>query len=313
MIISRMALEDVVPEAREWLRRSYARLITSGAQVLLLFIGAQLQSRMAWLLCLGLVAFISVLAWLSALYRLRTLRNTPVSTVASAAQGYVELSGRGQHFCDPPLYSQLRGRPCLWCRYLVEEEEGDEWRTVDRGETSASFMLRDHTGECVVDPESAEIVTRHKDRWTDQNMRYTEWVLIEQDVLRVVGQFRTQGGASEPFDTRAELGEMLAAWKQDMPRLLARYDLDRDGLLLGDEWESVRCDALRAVVQLRTSRQQQPETHLVGRPPDGALFLISNMPHDKLLRRYLLWGWAHLALFFAALSGMAWVARNVHS
>jgi hypothetical protein len=249
---------------------------------------------------------LSACAWLSALYRLRTLRNTPTSTVAAAAQGHVELAGRGQPFGQPPLLSQFMGRPCLWCRYLAEEEKDDEWHTVDRGETSTSFMLRDRTGECVVQPESAEIFTRHRDHWTDRSMRYTEWVLLPQDSLRVVGYFRTVGGGTEAFDTRAELGAVLTEWKQDMPQLLARYDSNRDGVLQADEWERVRRDAMAEVLRVRREVQSQPETHILSRPADGQLFLISNLPQQHLERRYLLWTWAHLAIFFAALAGMTW-------
>ena len=76
------------------LRRSYVQLITSGAQLLLLIVGIRLESRSGWLYCLALMAIISVFAWLSSLNRLRAIRDTPTSRVASAAQGYVELTGR---------------------------------------------------------------------------------------------------------------------------------------------------------------------------------------------------------------------------
>ena len=110
-----------------WLRREYAQLLTSGAQLLLLIIGMRLNSRHGWLYCLAAVALISVFAWVSALYRLRTIRNTPTSRIASAAQGYVELVGKGAQFCDPPLLSQLRHQPCLWSRYRVEERVRSQW------------------------------------------------------------------------------------------------------------------------------------------------------------------------------------------
>ena len=287
--------------AQEWLRRSYAQLVTSGAQLVLVVLALQLQTRSAWLLCLGLLALLSLLAWLSALYRLRTLRNTPTSTIAAAAQGHVELAGRGQPFGQPPVFSQLKGRPCLWCRYLVEEKSDDGWSTVEHGETSTSFMLRDRTGECVVQPESAEIFTRHRERWTDKNTRYTEWLLLQEDSLRVVGQFRTLGAGTEAFDSRAELSALLGEWKQDMPRLLARYDSNRDGELSAEEWEPVRRDAMLEVQRIRRQAQSQPETHILNRPANGALFLISNQPQQHLQRRYLLWSWAHLAIFSGAL------------
>jgi len=84
------------------LRREYAHLVTSGAQLLLLLVGLKLESRNGWLVCLSIMAAISILAWLSALNRLRTIRDTPTSKIASAVQGYVELTGRGHPFGEHP-------------------------------------------------------------------------------------------------------------------------------------------------------------------------------------------------------------------
>lgn len=213
------------------LRRSYAELITSGAQLLLLFIGIHLESREAWLGCLSAMAIISFFAWLSALHRLRTIRGTPTSRIASAAQGYVELIGRGKPFGEMPLISKCRQLPCLWYRYKIEQRGSkDEWKTVGSGESLDSFMLRDDTGDCVVDPEYAEIVTKHRDQWQEGDYRYTEWKLINSDKLYVIGEFRTRSGAIE-FDSRAELNALLAEWKQDKPALHARFDLNNDGEL----------------------------------------------------------------------------------
>ncbi len=292
------------------LRLGYAQMITSGAQLLLVFVGLRLQTRLAWLASLALIALISVFAWLSNLYRLRALRDTPTSLIEAAAQGQVELAGIGEPFCDPPIYSQLKRRPCLWCRYQIEERRKNEWHTVDRGETSNTFVLRDRTGVCVVDPELAEIVTLHHEQWTDGEQRLTEWVLLKGDALRVVGAFRTLNGTSEPFDTRSELSALLGEWKQDMPRLLARFDADRDGVLSVDEWENARRAAMQEVLQRKDQWLAQPETHLIARPTDGQLFLISNMSEDKLLRRYTLWGAAHLLILLAALAGVGWTLHN---
>ena len=293
-----------------WLRRGYAQLLTSGAQLLLLIIGMRLNSRAGWLYCLAAIALISVFAWLSSLYRLRTLRNTPTSKIASAAQGYVELEGRGGQFCEPPILSQLRHLPCLWSRYRIEERDQSEWQTRESGETSHSFMLRDESGECVVDPEQAEIITQHCDQWQEGNFRYTEWKLIEQDRLYVIGQFRTRSDGILVFDKRQALSELLADWKADMPALLSRFDLDKDAQLSSTEWELVRSAAKREVEKVERDFQAQGATSIISRPSDGQLFLISNMSQARLSRRYLLWGLAHLIIFFGSLGGLGWVLNQ---
>ena len=292
------------------LRREYAQLVTSGAQLLLLLIGLKLESRQGWLICLSVMAAISILAWLSALNRLRAIRDTPTSKIASAAQGYVELSGRGHPFGDP-LLGKLSLLPCLWYRYRIEQREsGNKWKTMDAGESDDTFILRDDTGECVIDPEQAEILTLHHDQWHDGDYRYTEWKLIEHDSLYVIGQFRTQGGSSVEFDTHAELNALLAEWKQDMPALLKRFDLDNDGTLNAQEWMLARSAASREVARMMREAQAQPDINIVGRPRDGKLFMVSNLGQDKLARRYLLWSWAHLLIFFGALGGAGWVLQK---
>src|SRR3989304_913208 len=293
------------------LRREYAQLVTSGAQLLLLFAGFKLESRNGWLACLSVMALISIPAWLSALKRLRAVRDTPTSRVASAAQGYVELTGRGQPFGDIPLLGRLTQLPCLWYRYKIEQRTSrNKWQTVDSGESDDTFMLRDDTGVCVVDPEQAEIITRHRDQWHEAEHRYTEWKLLEEDHLYAIGQFRTQGGSTLEFDTRAELNALLAEWKKDMPTLHSRFDLDNNGELDVKEWMLARSAAKREVTKMMREAQAQPDIHIISRPRDGKLFLISNLTPDKLSGRYLFWTWAHLIIFFGALGGVGWLLQT---
>ena len=294
-------------------RREYAHLVTSGAQLLLLLVGLRLESRNGWLVCLSIMAAISILAWLSALSRLRVIRDTPTSKIASAAQGYVELTGRGHPFGEP-LLGKLSLLPCLWYRYKIEQRDSErKWRSMESGESDDTFTLRDETGECVVDPEQAEILTQHRDQWLDGDYRYTEWKLIEHDSLYVIGQFRTQGGGSVEFDTNTELSALLAEWKRDMPALLKRFDLDNDGTLNSQEWMLARSAASREVARMMREAQAQPDINIISRPREGELFLISNLDQDKLSRRYLLWSWAHLAIFFGALGGIGWVLQSARS
>lgn len=292
------------------LRREYAQLVTSGAQLLLLFVGIKLESREGWLGTLSVMALVSFFAWLSALKRLRAIRGTPTSKVASAAQGYVELTGRGKPFGGTPLISKLRMLPCLWYRYEVERRTSkDKWQTVDSGESSDSFLLRDDTGDCVVDPEYAEIITKHRDQWQDGDYRYTEWKFITDDSLYAIGEFRTRSGAVE-FDGRAELNALLAEWKQDKPALHARFDLNGDGVLDMQEWMLARQAARREVAKKKREAHAQPDIHLIGQPRDGKLFLISNLAPEGLSRRYLFWSWAHVVIFFGALGALGWLLQQ---
>jgi hypothetical protein len=290
------------------LRREYAYLVTSGAQLLLLAVGAKLGSRSGWLGVLAVMALVSLFAWISALRRLRLVRDTPTSRIASAAQGYAELVGRGKPLADPPLLSKLTLLPCLWYRYRIERKSSkNEWHVEDSGETSDPFVLDDGSGRCVVDPAGAEILTMHKDTWSQGDYRYTEWKLLNIDILYAIGQFRTVGGSSAVLDADKEINAVLAQWKQDMSDLHRRFDLDNDGQIDMKEWMLARQAAKREAEKRMVSASAQPDTNYLVRPNDGRLFLISNLPQGKLERRYWFWAWAHLVIFFGALIGASWI------
>lgn len=290
------------------LRREYAHLVTSGAQLLLLIIGLKLESRMGWLWVLGIMSVISLFAWFSALRRLRAVRDTPTSRIASAAQGYVELIGRGKQLSDPPLLSKLSALPCLWYRYKIERKNAkNEWSTQDSGESNDPFLIEDDSGRCVVDPSGAEILTNHKDTWIQGQYRYTEWKLLNIDSIYVIGQFRTFGGSSSQVSAKDEMNQVLMEWKQDMQSLHKRFDLNNDGELSMQEWMLARQAAKREAQKRVAEARNQPDTNYMLQPHDGRLFLISNLPQNKLERRYWFWTWAHLAIFFGALGGFSWV------
>jgi hypothetical protein len=293
------------------IRRQYAQLVTSGAQLLLLLVGLQIGTFQGWIITLSIMALISLFAWISALRRWREISGTPTSRIASAAQGHVELIGRGKAFADIPLLSPLRNLPCLWYRYKIERRDSDnKWHEDGSGESVDSFVLDDGSGQCVVDPCDAEIITIHKDSWQKDEYRYTEWKLLNIDSIYAIGEFRTLGGSSLALDANEELKKVLAEWKQDTKSLHARFDLNKDGELDTQEWELARQAARREAESRMREAYNQTDTHYLGKPQNQRLFLISNLPPEKLSRRYALWTWVHLMIFFGALGGMAWLPAN---
>lgn len=292
------------------LRRSYAQLITSGGQLLLLFAGFHFESRTAWFWCLGSMAVISLFAWYSALHRLRLISGTPTSRIASAAQGYVELIGTAQPLNTPILgkYSLL---PCLWYRYQVEKKNHkNEWHTESTGESNAPFLIHDGSGLCVIDPQGAEILTRHKDSWTSGDYRYTEWKLLERDEVYALGEFKTVGGSTSTINHNDLVKQVLNEWKTDNEDLLKRFDLNNDGELGLDEWMLARQAAKREANKRLAEARAEPDTNFMLQPHDGRLFLLSNLPPEKLAGRYALWTWLHLGIFFGALLGIVWLLQQ---
>ncbi len=291
------------------LRREYSQLITSGGQLFLLIVGLHIGTRTGWLWCLGAMSLISLPAWYSALYRLRAISGTPTSRIASAAQGYVELIGRGRHG-DTQLISKLRTLPCLWYRWKVEERNSkNQWNTLDQGESTDYFVLRDDSGECIVDPGQAEIITKHRDSWTVGDYRYTEWKLIQDDFIYALGEFKTVGGSNTTVTHEELVKQVLSEWKMDNADLLKRFDLDNNGVLDMREWMLARSAAKREAEKRLNAALAEPDANFLLQPHDGRLFLISNLDPDRLALRYKLWAWAHVTIFFAALGGVTWLLQ----
>lgn len=237
------------------------------------------------------------------------LKNAPVSTVATAAPGLVELAGIADLSGETPVLSHWKQRPCLWCRYEMEERVGGSWMgrgwsAVDSGETGAAFVLRDATGFCVIDPASAEIVTRHRARWTLGHRRYTEWTLRQGDALRVIGLFRAPGAQAEPWDASAALATCLAGWKKELPHLFSRFDLHQDSLLGRSAWSVARRQAMRAVLQDRKSHSSPSGPGLGSGPVQGAFFLVATASRNGLMCGYMLAICVHSMVFVGSLCGL---------
>ncbi|MFB0937241.1 MAG: GIDE domain-containing protein [Propionivibrio sp.] len=292
------------------LRKSYGQFITSGAQLALLIIGLQTESSLGWIACLALIALVSLFAWMSTLRRRRAITDTPTSRIASAAQGYVELLGKGRPLDSPPLLSHLTHLPCLWYRYQVEEKTNNKWETVSRGESEVPFIIDDGSGRCVVDVEGAEILTRHKETWTEGHYRNTEWKLLINDDVYALGDFKTLGGGSVDLDARQDMNDLLAEWKKDQPGLLKRFDLNGDGTIDMQEWGLARQAARREVARMHRDARNESDVHTLSCPRNGRHYLLSNLDPNKLARRYLLWASFHLMAFLASLGAIPWVLHR---
>jgi hypothetical protein len=288
----------------------FGRFAVHGGQLALLFLGAQIDDPLGWFLVAIGIVLLSVVGWLGSLRRWRSLLDTPTSLVATAAQGYVELIGRGKALDGLPLVSPLTQLPCLWYRYTVEEKDNDGKWSQTRSETSdASFIIKDSSGECLVDPEGAEVISTRKETWEQSDERYTQWLLLKEEKIYVLGQFSTRSSLLLELDRNADIGELLAEWKKDHPQMLKRFDLDGNGEISIREWELARSAARREVEARHREARNAPDLHVMHYPEDGRLYLISNMEAEGLARRYQWWAWGHLTVIFAGLAGACYAFK----
>jgi hypothetical protein len=278
--------------------------LSGGIHFVILALAIHSESADVWPYALAAMAVVSFFAWAANYRRYRQIHDLPTSKVASAAQGYVELSGKSKLLPGHPVTSRLSSQTCCWYAYQIEEKNSkDQWRTVDSGKSVEHFLLVDATGQCVISPEGAEVLTKQHKCWIESDRRYTEWLILEGADCYAIGEFSTKSanvvGAREE---RADVGAMLSGWKQDQKRLLERFDLNKDGRVDVKEWELARLQAQREV------RKQHSETqlrtvegvHLLCKPRDGRFFLLADELPDKLGARYRWWSWAHMIIFLGA-------------
>jgi hypothetical protein len=293
------------------LRRGYRHLAGSAVQVAAIAIGAQFDSAPGWAATAAVTVAISLVSWTLAMKHVRAITDTPTSRIASAAQGYVELQGIGKPLAGTPVLAQLTQTRCLWFRYLVERRSDKKWVTETRGESDASFLIDDGSGECLVDPEGAEILSETKQTWTQGDRRYTEWRIVPDETIYVIGNFVTQAPLSLEVRTSEEIKDLLAEWKRDPVELKRRFDRDGNGEVDLAEWELARQAARREVNSRQRDTISHSDLHLLGMPQDQRLFLISSLPAEKVVHHYRLWSIFHLATFFAGLAAFGYFMQIV--
>ncbi|MDX1916166.1 MAG: hypothetical protein SFU55_11330 [Methylophilus sp.] len=260
----------------------------------------------------GLMAIVSLFAWVFTIKRVRAIADIATSRIGSAAQGYVELFGRASVNPDNLIRSPLSGIPCVWFRYFVYSKDNSdrEWREVSHGVSESTFEISDSTGKCQVDPDFAEIVSPERRVSYQGEYKHVEDMLFAGSNIYVLGEFSTVGGANSVLSIKEDVGELLAEWKKDPVQLKKRFDLNGDGEIDLKEWELARRAATREVEQLHREIRKESGLHIIRAPRDRRLFLISNMSPHKLRQRYQWWSYFHLAVLALSVGAFFWVKSS---
>ncbi|WP_210396011.1 GIDE domain-containing protein [Motiliproteus sediminis] len=260
------------------------------------------------------------------LKRARIIEDTPTSKIRSAAQGYVELVGPVIGGEAGELVAPLSQYSCVWYRYKVQRyrESGKKgsWQTVRQGTSDAWFQINDGTGTCVVDPDSADVITEHKRTWyghdaipafstnssffstfTNDRYRYIEELIMPHETIYALGNFHTVGGGRNLPTTQQQVGEVIRHWKQDYNALLQRFDADGDGKIDMQEWDAVRRAAEREADKQRDKLAKTPAVNVLSRMPDRRYpFILSTHSQKRLAKRFRLFS-TGMAVLTAAATG----------
>ena len=276
------------------------------------FASAPPQAFALWSALLAALSAASLAASFIFLRRTRLIEDLPTARVRSAAQGYAEFEGIARLMPGEPVICPLTATRCAWWEFKVEEKRqdagrrGSHWVTL-RAETSDEcFLLDDGSGACIVDPDGASVIPAIERTWYGYTARpdigpeagkgwwramwckyrYTERLILPAQPMYALGLFRTQTGIAESFDEQADLRELLVKWKHD-PKMMALFDVNKDGVVDQREWDAARRTGLSQVRREQVERAvATPDLNILGKPRDGRPFILSGVPQDALIRRY---------------------------
>lgn len=166
------------------------------------FVKTQLSVFAYWWVLAGGVVF-CVLTYLGFRFAKvkRMIENIPTSATAGVSFGLAELKGKVALIDDEALTGPLTTLSCVWYRYLIEERRGSgknaRWVTISDDTQHKRFYCEDSEGQLVIDPNDAEMVTRHKKVSRKGSMRYSEWLLKPSDTLYALGMAKVDGLKSD--------------------------------------------------------------------------------------------------------------------
>jgi hypothetical protein len=277
-----------------------ASFATSPVQLAALIVPGMVKSPAGWTIGLALMLAASLYLWRANFRRARAVDDTPTSRIASAHQGYVELTGVAR-VGQALLAAPLTGRPCVWYRFEIEKRGSrGRWVSEQSSASEVPFLIDDGSGSALLDVRHAETIVEGGRQWIENRHRYTEWILSEGEQVYAIGDFASEGGANSSLDRNADVGALLARWKQDQPALRERFDLDGNGNLDEREWTLARRAAQREVQQRHAQVLSQTPAHVLRKPANGRPFLVSNLDPAKVGRRHRIWQWLHLLAALAA-------------
>jgi len=272
---------------------------------------------------------------INTLKKARYLLDTPTSKVRSAAQGYIELYGVLKDSAGL-LNAPLSATPCVWWSFSIDEQvrsskDHRRWQSLEKGSSTALLCLNDGTGDCLIDPQGAQVMPMTKKVWYGtarhplqaplhshflqtlligaKRYRYTEQRLHANEPLYAIGDFVSRGAGQEAFDLAAVQGALIREWKRDYVGLLRRFDDDRNGQLDPQEWQTVRQSAKDEVERLQRTRSADPARHYLRKPQEHQPFILSSYGEDDLAKRFYWQALLAAALCIASALGATYIIK----
>lgn len=272
--------------------------VHGGFLLAVLLLAGTRTSYEIWLIFIFISLGLSAFAWLFNLRRLLAIAEHPTSTIAAAAQGYIELLGGVRQIL--PLKSPLQGKQCVWFRYWVYAKDSNNvWRLADYKASEHNFEIEDGTGRCLVVPTGAEVITSDRHVIEQHDHKFIEEIIPHGKSVYILGQLETISETTAAQQIKHEVGQLLTKWKKSPVSFLRRFDTDGNGEVDMQEWEEARTQATHEVLAQKGIINKH-EVQSIRAPDDGRLFLISGVSPYQLRQRYKFWITVHLMFFLVA-------------
>ena len=245
------------------------------------------------------------------LRRRRLLADRPGITIAAAPQGRVELRGAAA-LGEASFTQSLSGARCCWYRLQTWRDNADGGWTLESDEASDhTFLIRDASGECIVDPQHAEVLVEREIVQVLGERKTVETMILPGERIVIAGEFRTLRPASDPGGRRDRIAWLLDSWKADPRSLLSRFDADSDGKITPEEWQAARAAAATEIDAEIAVQTMQPPINVV-RAGDTPL-LVSTLAEPGALRLMALKAAWHACVGAGgAFYLLWWLARRLH-
>jgi len=272
---------------------------------------------------------------------------TATSKIATAAKGFVELTGIARPIGNIPLTDPVTYQSCVWFHVITEEKRGDKWKVVSTATSDRPFLIEDRTGRCVVtctendfERDSPDIVSASSD------LRHKVWRFHNGDPIYALGHLMRLKDGVRPeekyerdpssasgltaYDKKKKITEnmmgLLKLWKQDQRNLIARFDTDGNGRVDSQEWEKAQAKARELAEKKSDSGSVKSEasvpastaasgldkqiTHQLIRPTDGRPLLVTKGTEQSLTTRHRWKSIFGLALFIGGIACGVFLIRQ---
>jgi hypothetical protein len=234
--------------------------------------------------------------------------STATSKVASAAKGFVELSGIARALNSEVLRDPITHKSCVWYHFETEERNrwgwNSDWRVIKSATSERPFVLDDGTALCAIMASHATVDRRQPEVIRKSStLRHNVWRIRAGESLYALGHIerlapgeldaeQSAAATGKPkaqtsYDRAKRVneitGELLRSWKLHRYALMARFDADRNGTIDWHEWEQAQAEA-RAIAEQRMGAAKTPNSEATKAPEAKPSTSDGGLIEFKLIR-----------------------------